>query len=70
MTSAPPPFIDYGSTPPTLAKTAPHLANYRRVYRASESASGNVKEAADPLAAYLAMYEAHKPAPAPLRVVG
>lgn len=56
-----PAFIDYGSTPPvpSISKTAPHLANYRRVYRASEKASSNIKEAADPLAAYLAMYEKH-----------
>ena len=53
------PFIDYGSTPPvpTLSKTAPHLANYRRVYRASEKASVDVKEAPDPLATYLKMYD-------------
>ena len=54
-----PPFIDFGSTPPvpTIRKTAPHLANYRRVYRASESASAPPKESADPLGDYLAMYE-------------
>jgi uncharacterized protein len=54
-----PPFIDWGSTPPVpeIRKTAPHLSNYRRVYRASESASASMKESADPLGDYLAMYE-------------
>lgn len=55
-------FIDYGSTPPVpeLRKTAPHLANYRRVYRASEQASGaDTGAAADPLAVYLKTYEVH-----------
>lgn len=54
-------FIDFGSTPPVagINKTAPHLSNYRRVYRASESASDAVKKAPEPLSAYLAMYEAN-----------
>ena len=54
-------FIDYGSTPPvpTISKTAPHLANYRRVYRASEKASSAIKEVERPLEAYLEMYEKH-----------
>ena len=54
-------FIDYGSTPPvpTLSKTAPHLSNYRRVYRASEKASSHIKSAEQPLDAYLEMYEKH-----------
>ena len=55
-----PAYIDYGSTPPvtTLRKTAPHLANYRRVYRASERAA-KPAEAARPetLEDYLASYE-------------
>ena len=57
------PYIDYGSTPPVpgIRKTAPHLSNYRRVYRASESAA---KAKATPdkpesLEAYLAAYEAN-----------
>jgi predicted TIM-barrel fold metal-dependent hydrolase len=59
-----PPFIDYGSTPPVpgIRKTAPHLANYRRVYQASERASSDAAEAteaADPLSAYLDVYEAN-----------
>lgn len=43
-------FIDFASTPPlaALRKTAPHLANYRRVYAASERAAGR---AAAPLGA-------------------
>ena len=55
-----PAYIDYGSTPPvpTLRKTAPHLSNYRRVYRASERAA-QPAEAAKPetLEDYLAGYE-------------
>lgn len=55
-----PAYIDFGSTPPvpTLRKTAPHLSNYRRVYRASERAA-KPTEAAKPetLEDYLAAYE-------------
>lgn len=51
-------FIDYGSTPPNLSKSGPHLANYRRVYNASEQAADRMKKAAEPLVAYLDMYEA------------
>jgi len=53
------PFIDYGSTPPIPAfkKPAPHLANYRRVYGASEKASAPPPDVTDPLGSYLAMYE-------------
>lgn len=53
-------FIDYGSTPPvpTLRKTGPHLANYRRVYRASERAARPTEEAKpETLEDYLAGYE-------------
>jgi uncharacterized protein len=56
------PYIDYGSTPPvpTIRKTAPHLANYRRVYRASETAAAAKPDtAAEPLETYLAAYEAN-----------
>lgn len=55
-----PAFIDYGSTPPvpTLRKTGPHLANYRRVYRASERAARSTEEAKpETLEDYLAGYE-------------
>jgi predicted TIM-barrel fold metal-dependent hydrolase len=54
------PFIDYGSTPPVpgISMTAQHLSNYRRVYRASESASEAIKNAPEPLSAYLAEYDA------------
>jgi hypothetical protein len=40
-------FIDFASTPPDprLRRVAPHLANYRRVYAASERAAGRDKEA-------------------------
>lgn len=52
------PVIDFNSRPPISAfkPNAAHLANYRRVYAASE---GEVREQAggDPLAAYLAAYE-------------
>jgi uncharacterized protein len=53
-------FIDYGSTPPvpTIRKTGPHLANYRRVYRASERAARPAEEAKpETLEDYLAWYE-------------
>lgn len=53
-----PAFIDYGSTPPGLGKTGPHLSNYRRVYNASEEAANSIKQAQDPLAAYLKTYDA------------
>jgi hypothetical protein len=55
-----PAFIDYGSTPPvpTIRKTAPHLSNYRRVYRASERAARPVEDAKpETLEDYLATYE-------------
>lgn len=55
-----PAFIDYGSTPPvpTIRKTAPHLSNYRRVYRASERAARPVEDAKpETLEGYLATYE-------------
>jgi len=52
-----PAFIDYGSTPPGLGKTGPHLSNYRRVYNASEQAANGIKQAQDPLAAYLKTYD-------------
>lgn len=48
-------LIDYGSIPPTLKKTGPHLNNYRRVYNASEKAT---EESGQPsLDDYLATYE-------------
>jgi uncharacterized protein len=52
-------LIDFSSRPPTpeIAKTGPHLANYRRVYRSSERAAGAEKEASQSLPGYLAMYE-------------
>jgi uncharacterized protein len=55
------PYIDYGSTPPVpeLRKTAPHLANYRRVYRSSERAAAPAPQAPDSLETYLATYEAN-----------
>ncbi len=57
--AAGPPFIDYGSRPPTpeFAKTGPHLQNYRRVYAASERAIEEPRETEAWLPAYLAMYE-------------
>src|SRR6185369_2401309 len=51
-------FIDFSSRPPLeqFRRTAPHLGNYRRVYRASEAlVSTGVGEAA--LGDYLHMYE-------------
>lgn len=51
------PLIDYGSTPPSLHKTGPHLENYRRVYNSSERAATPEKGSAESLAEYLAMYE-------------
>jgi len=48
-------LIDYGSTPPTLKKTAPHLNNYRRVYNASEKAAGESGHSS--LGEYLATYD-------------
>ncbi len=55
-----PAYIDYGSTPPvpTIRKSGPHLANYRRVYRASERAAKPEDEAKpETLEDYLAAYE-------------
>ncbi|MBI3710471.1 MAG: amidohydrolase [Proteobacteria bacterium] len=53
------PFIDYGSVPPTpeIAKTGPHLANYRRVYEQSERATHAGPRTRESLPDYLAMYE-------------
>jgi predicted TIM-barrel fold metal-dependent hydrolase len=52
-------LIDFGSRPPVpaLLKTAPHLANYRRVYAASEGAVADREMTPAALEAYLAMYE-------------
>jgi uncharacterized protein len=52
-------FIDYGSKPPVAAfdKTGPHLANYRRVYDASERAVQRKEPSAEALSEYLSMYE-------------
>lgn len=52
-------FIDFSSVPqtPALAKTAPHLSNYRRVYRASEDAVERKPVSDDSLQDYLNMYE-------------
>lgn len=54
-------MIDYGSSPPVPAFRPPqreHLANYRRVYGASEAAVGEAQaRSADPLADWLADYE-------------
>jgi hypothetical protein len=52
-------LIDYGSKPPIpeFDKTGPHLANYRRVYGASESEVTPVGVGPEALAAYLAMYD-------------
>ena len=51
-------LVDFSSRPPTtpFAGNAPHLSNYRRVYRRTEE---NVKNHAseDPLADYLGTYE-------------
>jgi predicted TIM-barrel fold metal-dependent hydrolase len=51
-------IIDFNSRPPISAFTpgAAHLANYRKVYRASESEAAKSVEG-DPLASYLAAYE-------------
>ena len=53
------PLIDFSSRPPTpeFAKTGPHLANYRRVYRSSERAADAETQATKSLPDYLAMYE-------------
>jgi predicted TIM-barrel fold metal-dependent hydrolase len=53
-------LIDYGSRPPVAAlmKTGPHLANYRRVYAASEEDVAPQEATPEALAAYLAMYDA------------
>jgi uncharacterized protein len=55
------PYIDYGSTPPVpeIRKTATHLSNYRRVYKASEAASKTVEQKPESLQDYLAAYEAN-----------
>lgn len=52
-------FIDFSSVPqsPELAKTAPHLYNYRRVYRDSGDSPERKPATAETLKAYLAMYE-------------
>lgn len=55
-------IIDYGSTPPVQSLNPPreakaHLANYRRVYQASETAAENGMSEHDALARYLAMYD-------------
>ena len=53
-------FIDYGSKPPTAGFNPPqtqHLANYRRVYAASEARVPRPADEAAALAAYLEMYE-------------
>lgn len=55
-----PPYIDYGSTPPvpTIRKTAAHLSNYRRVYRASERAARPEEESKpETLEDYLETYK-------------
>lgn len=51
-------FIDFSSRPPLpeFAGNAPHLSNYRRVYKRTETEVGQ-RAAADPLAEYLATYE-------------
>lgn len=54
-------MIDYGSSPPIPAFKPPqreHLANYRRVYGASEAAVQEAQDSSDdPLADWLATYE-------------
>lgn len=53
-------FIDYSSRPPVAAFNPPqtgHLANYRRVYAASEARVDSEGTEAERLAAYLAEYE-------------
>lgn len=52
-------FIDFSSVPqtPELAKTAEHLSNYRRVYKASEAEAHRRPVDAASLKAYLDMYE-------------
>jgi Predicted metal-dependent hydrolase of the TIM-barrel fold len=51
-------FIDFSSRPPVpeLTLRAPHLANYRRVYQASE-AQVHATQGEDALAGYLATYD-------------
>lgn len=51
------PFIDYGSTPPSLRINAPHLSNYRRVYNASEKAVAKKEDQETALQEYLDSYE-------------
>jgi uncharacterized protein len=52
-------FTDFSSRPPTpeLDGHAPHLSNYRRVYRNTEGAVERAAEGRDALAAYLDTYE-------------
>lgn len=53
-------FIDYASKPPTKEFNPPqqqHLANYRRVYKASESRVEKPTDEKSALAKYLATYE-------------
>jgi len=52
-------FIDFSSVPqsPELAKTAPHLYNYRRVYRDSGDSPERKPATAETLKAYLTMYD-------------
>lgn len=52
-------FIDFSSVPqsPELAKTAPHLYNYRRVYRDSGDSPQRKPATEETLRDYLAMYE-------------
>jgi predicted TIM-barrel fold metal-dependent hydrolase len=52
-------FIDYGSKPPVpgFDKSGPHLANYRRVYEASERAADRQKPSPEALSDYLSMYD-------------
>jgi uncharacterized protein len=52
-------FIDFSSVPqsPEMAKTAPHLYNYRRVYRDSGDSPERKPATAETLKAYLAMYD-------------
>jgi predicted TIM-barrel fold metal-dependent hydrolase len=52
-------LIDYGSLPPSpeFRKTGKHLANYRRVYAASEEAASTLPVSEEGLAAWLALYD-------------
>ena len=52
-------FIDFSSVPqsPEMAKTAPHLYNYRRVYRDSGDSPTRKPATEETLRDYLAMYE-------------